>query len=1112
MIRGMLIVSFIILFSDDLLAQVYFFDDFESGFGKWQVSGQDWDTTSVFSRGPGYSITDSPGGNYPAWANSTISMTSATDLTSANQPVLTFWHSFMVRNGSDFCYVEISEDFGFSWIIDTSFTGYETNLHFEQIDLSEYKSSPIMIRFRLRDNGDTYRYDGWYIDDVAITEKNTTLTTFPFTENFENGFDNWLVSGQDWDTTTVFSRGPGHSITDSPGGNYPAWANASITLKNAIDLSSTFSPVLTFWHSFMVRNASDYCYVEISEDYGFSWIIDTSFTGYETSLHFEQIDLSEYKSSPILIRFRLRDNGDTYRYYGWYIDDVAITEKNTILTPFPFTENFENGFDNWLVSGQDWDTTSVLSRSPIFAVTESKNGLYTDWENASITLKNAVDISFTDKPVLTFWHQYNVRANSDFCHLEISNDYGFNWITDTSFTGYTNNLHPAQIDLSEYKYSPIMIRFRLRDNGDTYRYDGWILDDVEIKDLGNPNQIPVIDAFSANPVSGPFPLNVSFTCTAHDPDPDGSITEFQWDFSGDGFYEDTTDTGINNYIYSETGSFNAKCRVVDDKGAVSLPQSLVINVYSTTMRVVSVPDDSAAADATFLLPIRINDVSGIAGAEFKLTYDPAVLEASNVSTTDLTSGFTLTDSVASGTVAISMARATGLAAGGGDFVNITFHVAAEAQPGATAQLTLTQAALYDADTNPIPSTPENGLFTVRQGADTTVTLEYIFIRPALDTLSKEQTASYAAFGIDSDDRTLEIDVAWDYAPVFGTPGSISPSSGHATVFTAAAAGDGLITAKYISAAGTFVDTAYVIVGNLKGDVNIDELINVPDAILGLQIAADILDPSRYQHWAADFNSNGVVNSADAIGILTESLRSLLAKPGSSFATLTGQGGTAVVYAIERFSKSSDLLSVPVFVDNRTDICGMDLTIEYNTSDFILLDITPANPSSFLVENIGRSKLSAVNLDGMLSENGEIVRLFFKPKNKTADRINLHITSLSLFDQTGNDISAVVELNDPDPIAVPEQYVLYQNYPNPFNPSTTIRYDVPVSGDVCLAVYDINGQLVRTLVKNSRDAGTYTVSWQGDDNQGRMVSSGVYFYKIVFDNSSWQAIKKMFFIK
>ena len=212
----------------------------------------------------------------------------------------------------------------------------------------------------------------------------------------------------------------------------------------------------------------------------------------------------------------------------------------------------------------------------------------------------------------------------------------------------------------------------------------------------------------------------------------------------------------------------------------------------------------------------------------------------------------------------------------------------------------------------------------------------IIIEDYLDgqyTLDLSQTALYSAFGVDTDDNVVEIDVTWDYAHVYGSPGEISPNSGHSTVFTASGLGDGFIAATYTSPTDTLVDTAFVIVGNIKGDVNIDEEINVPDAILSLQIAAGILTPSFYQDWAADYDNNHAVNSADAIGILTESLSSLLPKTGSALTMFTFQGGPAVIYPVEKFSESSNLLKMSIFVENRTDVCGMDLTVDYNTSDF-----------------------------------------------------------------------------------------------------------------------------------------------------------------------------------
>jgi len=84
-------------------------------------------------------------------------------------------------------------------------------------------------------------------------------------------------------------------------------------------------------------------------------------------------------------------------------------------------------------------------------------------------------------------------------------------------------------------------------------------------------------------------------------------------------------------------------------------------------------------------------------------------------------------------------------------------------------------------------------------------------------------------------------------------------------------------------------------------------------------------------------------------------------------------------------------------------------------------------------------------------------------------------------------------------SLPKAFSLSQNSPNPFNPSTTISYTIPegfAKLPVKLNVYNIRGQLVRTLVDQTQGAGAYSVNWDGSDSHGRRVSSGVYFYRLV----------------
>jgi hypothetical protein len=78
---------------------------------------------------------------------------------------------------------------------------------------------------------------------------------------------------------------------------------------------------------------------------------------------------------------------------------------------------------------------------------------------------------------------------------------------------------------------------------------------------------------------------------------------------------------------------------------------------------------------------------------------------------------------------------------------------------------------------------------------------------------------------------------------------------------------------------------------------------------------------------------------------------------------------------------------------------------------------------------------------------------------------------------------------------PKDFVISQNYPNPFNPSTVISYSVPKSSFVSIKVFNLFGQEVKTLINSRRQAGYYTIQWNGDNNFGRSVSSGVYIYRV-----------------
>ena len=98
--------------------------------------------------------------------------------------------------------------------------------------------------------------------------------------------------------------------------------------------------------------------------------------------------------------------------------------------------------------------------------------------------------------------------------------------------------------------------------------------------------------------------------------------------------------------------------------------------------------------------------------------------------------------------------------------------------------------------------------------------------------------------------------------------------------------------------------------------------------------------------------------------------------------------------------------------------------------------------------------------------------------------------------------------------IPQTFGLYQNYPNPFNPETRIRFDIPSTADravtVRLVIYNVTGQLVRVVLDEERPAGSFEITWDGNNRTGIQVPSGMYFYKMTA--GEFVDTKKMLMVK
>ncbi|HPN40910.1 MAG TPA: choice-of-anchor J domain-containing protein, partial [Candidatus Cloacimonadota bacterium] len=121
-----------------------------------------------------------------------------------------------------------------------------------------------------------------------------------------------------------------------------------------------------------------------------------------------------------------------------------------------------------------------------------------------------------------------------------------------------------------------------------------------------------------------------------------------------------------------------------------------------------------------------------------------------------------------------------------------------------------------------------------------------------------------------------------------------------------------------------------------------------------------------------------------------------------------------------------------------------------------------------------------------------------------DAVVFYVDDFSLHSNGG----IIVDNDDPTIPTIGTR--LQGNYPNPFNPETTIRFSVKEATPVTIEIYNTKGQLVKTLINEAKEAGNHSVVWNGKDNSGRSVSSGVYFYKM--NAGKYSSTKKMIMMK
>jgi len=266
-------------------------------------------------------------------------------------------------------------------------------------------------------------------------------------------------------------------------------------------------------------------------------------------------------------------------------------------------------------------------------------------------------------------------------------------------------------------------------------------------------------------------------------------------------------------------------------------------------------------------------------------------------------------------------------------------------------------------------------------------------------------------------------------------------------------------------------------------------------------------------------------------LLVTSILTLLLVPAWALAT-----GTDAFTANKALPSSGDDVVVPLDVTNSRPLVALDIPLQFSEGATLDSVKFTERVASFQFKNanidqgnrqvvIGLISMLATEAPDLAPGSGPVANLYFKLAPGVTE-VQVNAVELTKPDHNlafyYNDYSSgrpEVKAVQPEAALgaivttgqnVPKTYGLNQNSPNPFNPTTRISFALPAAGEVRMSVFNVLGQQVKELVNGAMDAGVHEVIWDGKDNNGTSVASGIYFYKINANN--FVATKKMVLLK
>ena len=292
-----------------------------------------------------------------------------------------------------------------------------------------------------------------------------------------------------------------------------------------------------------------------------------------------------------------------------------------------------------------------------------------------------------------------------------------------------------------------------------------------------------------------------------------------------------------------------------------------------------------------------------------------------------------------------------------------------------------------------------------------------------------------------------------------------------------------------------------------GDTDFDSSVSLSDLLAVADYVLEAIEPTEDQFRGADVNKDQMINIQDMVLILdiiygVNARRIATDVASIAELSLRNGGGTSLL--------------LDLAYDGFVRGIQFDLSTDMSRLSFgspLLNDLQEGVMINSHTLEDGSTRVLAVNMNGGLlsfSTDG-FITVPVMINTDRGDRVKVDLSGVQLIGQDGQNIPVAAKGDGSVALElIPMQYALYQNFPNPFNPVTEIQFDVPDVSVLDLVVYNLMGQQVRRLVNGETQAGYHRVVWDGLNDRGEPVSTGVYIFSLT--SPSFHNTKKMVLLK